>query len=118
MIIMAYPEEPFLVAIGKIAIRHGQLDYSLKMTVRTLAGISITEAVDATDRQSSSALRDRVHKLARKRFGESVTSRPPRRTPHAGEDGNRATPCRLTFFCLCWRIFPLHVPRHILMPHA
>jgi hypothetical protein len=38
MIIMAYPEEPFLVAIGKIAIRHGQLDHSLKMTVRTLAG--------------------------------------------------------------------------------
>jgi hypothetical protein len=73
MIHMGYPGDPILVAIGKIAIRHGQLDYSLKMTVRALAGISITEAVDATHRQSSSALRDRVHKLARKRFGESVT---------------------------------------------
>jgi hypothetical protein len=73
MINMGYPGDPILVAIGKIAIRHGQLDYSLKMTVRTLAGISIIEAVDATERQSSSALRDRVRKLARKRFGESQT---------------------------------------------
>lgn len=73
MIHMGYPGDPILVAIGKIAIRHGQLDYSLKMTVRTLAGISIIEAVDATERESSRALRDRVRKLARKRLGESVT---------------------------------------------
>jgi transposase len=57
MIHMGYPGDPILVAIGKIAIRHGQLDYSLKMTVRTLAGISIIEAVDATERPDHRAQR-------------------------------------------------------------
>jgi hypothetical protein len=31
MIIMDYPDKPILVTVGKIAVRHGHLDYSLKM---------------------------------------------------------------------------------------
>jgi hypothetical protein len=71
---MIYPglpnDQQVLAAIGKIALRHGQLDYALKMAVRSLAGISIDEALDATERQLSRELRDRMRRLARKRFGE------------------------------------------------
>jgi hypothetical protein len=74
MIHPGLPEDQrVLAAIGKIALRHGQLDYALKMTVRSMAGISIREAIDATARQSSRELRERVRRLARKRFGESNT---------------------------------------------
>jgi hypothetical protein len=73
--VMIYPGIPddqnVLAAIGKIAIRHGQLDHALRMMVRSLTGVSIVEALDATVRQTSGPLRDRVKKLARKRFGES-----------------------------------------------
>ena len=71
MIYMGLPEDQrVLAAIGKIAIRHGQLDYSLRMAVRTLAGIEITEALDATARQTAGELRRRVRRLAQKRLGE------------------------------------------------
>jgi hypothetical protein len=40
---MIYPglpeDQEVLAAIGKIALRHGQLDYALKMAVRSLAGV-------------------------------------------------------------------------------
>jgi hypothetical protein len=71
---MIYPglpqDQQVLAAIGKIALRHGQLDYALKLGVKSLAGISIAEAIDATARQTSHELRERVRRLARKRFGE------------------------------------------------
>jgi hypothetical protein len=72
MIYMGLPDDPqVLAAIGRIAIRHGQLYYHLKMTVRSLSGVTIDEAIDATERQGSRELRVRVRKLARKRLGES-----------------------------------------------
>jgi hypothetical protein len=71
MIYLGLPEDPLvLAAIGKIALRHGQLDYHLKMTVRTLTDTTIPEAIDATERQSSRDLRERVRRLARMRIGE------------------------------------------------
>jgi hypothetical protein len=71
MIYMGLPEDPLvLAAIGKIALRHGQLDYSLKMAVKTLTNTTIPEAIDATERQSSRDLRERIRRLARKRVGE------------------------------------------------
>jgi hypothetical protein len=71
MIYMGVPEDKrVLEAIGKIAIRHGQLDYSMKMAIRTLSGVAIDEAIDATERQSSRDLRERVRRLARKRIGD------------------------------------------------
>ena len=71
MIYMGLPDDKrILEAIGKIAIRHGQLDYSMKMAVRTLSRVTIDEAIDATERQSSRELRERVRRLARKRIGD------------------------------------------------
>lgn len=71
MILMGLPDDTLvLAAVGKIALRHGQLDYSLKMAVKTLADVTIAQALNATERQSSKELRERVRRLARKRIGE------------------------------------------------
>ena len=71
MVLLGLPsEEKILSAIGKIAIRHGQLDYVLRMTIKTLSDVTIVEALDATDRQGSQELRKRILTLARKRLGE------------------------------------------------
>jgi hypothetical protein len=73
MITMGLPQDPqVLAAIGKIALRHGQLDYSMKMTIKTLADLPIAEAIDGTQKQGSRTLRERVRHLARKRIGESA----------------------------------------------
>jgi hypothetical protein len=67
------PEDPaVLAAVGKIALRHGQLDHVLRMTIKSLTGVSIKEALDATARQGSRELRERIRKLARRRLGEGV----------------------------------------------
>jgi hypothetical protein len=63
-----------LAEIGKVAIRHGQLDYVLRMTIKTLAGLALRDAIDATDGILSSELRRHVRKLARERFGEVSTT--------------------------------------------
>jgi len=51
-------------------LRHGQLDYALKMAVMNLTGVTQQEAVDATAMQGSRDLRRRVRHLARRRFGD------------------------------------------------
>jgi hypothetical protein len=62
-----------LEALGAVSIRHGQLDYILRMTVCSIAGVSKDVALNATARQGSGDLRDRIRKLAKRRFGESET---------------------------------------------
>jgi hypothetical protein len=63
-------DEKLLAIIGTIALRHGQLDNALRMTIKDLTGVDQTEALDATARVGSRELRDRVRKLARQRLGE------------------------------------------------
>jgi hypothetical protein len=60
----------FLKAIGAVSICHAHLDHMLRMTVKTLAELSVDDALDATERTPSVVLRERVHKLARQRLGE------------------------------------------------
>ena len=56
LIYMLMPEDPaVLAAVGKIALRHGQLDHVLRMTIKSLTGVSMNEALDATARQSGYA---------------------------------------------------------------
>ena len=70
-IVFSLPDDPaLLAAVGRVAIRHGQLDHVLRMMVKTLTGITIEEALDATERQGSAALRGRVRKLAKQKLGE------------------------------------------------
>jgi hypothetical protein len=73
LIYMHVPEDPAVVgAVGRIALRHGQLDYILRMTIKTLGGLSIQDALDATARLGSRELRERIRKLARQRLGEGA----------------------------------------------
>jgi hypothetical protein len=65
------PENPdFLQGVGKVTICHAHLDYALRMCIKSLAGLSIEEALDATELEGSRALRERIRKLARTRLGE------------------------------------------------
>jgi hypothetical protein len=65
------PEDPALLqGIAKVTICHAHLDYALRMCIKTLAGLTIEEALDATDLEGSRTLRDRIRKLARSRLGE------------------------------------------------
>jgi hypothetical protein len=63
-------DEKILAAVGTIALRHGQLDNALRMTIKDLTGVSQTEALDATARDGSRELGERIRKLARQRLGE------------------------------------------------
>ncbi len=72
MIMFGLPEDQAVLAsIGKVAIRHGQLDYVLRMTVKSIAGVTIAEALDATGGMTSGRLREQVLALARRRLRES-----------------------------------------------
>lgn len=71
MIHFAVPTDlEVLRAIGVVAIRHAQLEYVLRMMIKSLGGVTIRQALDATSRVSISIVRDRIKKLTKKRFGD------------------------------------------------
>ncbi|MCE5194442.1 MAG: hypothetical protein LLF28_03150 [Nitrospiraceae bacterium] len=65
-------DSELLAALGEVAIRHEQLSYILKMTIKSLTGVTPEEALKATTHEGSAQLRDRVKKNARKRLGEGA----------------------------------------------
>jgi hypothetical protein len=70
-IYMALPEDGEVLAeIGRVAIRHGQLDNVLRLTLGDLVGTERSVTLDATARTGSAALRKRIHDLAKKRLGD------------------------------------------------
>jgi len=62
----------YLAVVGSIAIKHTHLDHALRMMIRTLSGISVDEALNATEFDGAKELREQVRKLARKRLGVDV----------------------------------------------
>ena len=66
-------DSKLMAAVGRVAIRHGQLGYVLQMTLKSIEGISVREALDATERLGSSELRRRVRKSAKQKFGDGPT---------------------------------------------
>ena len=66
------PDEAVLHALGKISLLHSRLDHILKMTLKTLAGVRVAQALDATAFEPSASLRRRVRKLARNKLGEGT----------------------------------------------
>lgn len=71
MIYMGIPQDKNIQAgFGILAIRSGQLDYALRMTIKSLAKLSPEEALDATVWEGSKQLRKRINKLATQRLGE------------------------------------------------
>src|SRR5262249_21088656 len=69
---MQFPKDPpLVVAIGRAAIRHGQLDQGLKLTIGSIRGISVEQALAETKRKLLHNLRELVEEHARERFGEA-----------------------------------------------
>jgi len=65
-------DQRLLAAFGEVALRHEHMNYVLKMTIKSLTGVTPTEAVAATRFESSKQLRDRVSKIARKKLGDGA----------------------------------------------
>jgi hypothetical protein len=64
-----------LAAIGQVSVAHGHLDHILRMTVKSLAGLEVNEALLATEGEGSAKLRDFIKKLARSQLGEGIPCR-------------------------------------------
>ena len=65
-------DERLLAAFGEVALRHEHMNHILKMTIKSLTGVTLGEALAATMFESSGQLRERVRKIARKRLGEGA----------------------------------------------
>lgn len=61
-------DQSLLAALGEVTIRHEHLSYALKMTIKSLAGLTIEEARDATQYESARQLRDCIRKLAKRKL--------------------------------------------------
>ncbi|MGE0652873.1 MAG: hypothetical protein AB7P12_14170 [Alphaproteobacteria bacterium] len=67
----ALPKDPdLLVAIGVVAVRHGQLDDCLRMVIKSLADLTPLDARRALGRTIEAGLRKRVLRLAKRRLGD------------------------------------------------
>jgi hypothetical protein len=66
-------DKDLLAAFGELTLRHEHLTHILRMTIKTLAELEITEALDATAYDGATRLRDRIKTLARQRLGEGVS---------------------------------------------
>src|SRR5690348_1923638 len=65
-------DEAVLAKVGVIALQHTYLDRMLRMTVKTLAGVTVKEALDGTAFDGAATLRDRVRRFARRTLGEGT----------------------------------------------
>ena len=64
MVSLAIPTDvELLQAAGRVALAHGQLEQILRMTVKSLSGLSIQEAMDATAPMKAYELREKIKKL-------------------------------------------------------
>ena len=73
MMVFHIPEDAnLLAAYGELSLRHEHLTHALRMTIKTLAGLEVTEALDATAYDGAARLRERIKTIARQRLGEGV----------------------------------------------
>lgn len=72
MIIFHVPKDKkLLTALGEVTLRHEHLNHILKMTIKSIAGLSPSEASYALKYEGSRSLRQRIIKLGKKELGES-----------------------------------------------
>lgn len=65
---LSLSEDPDLLeAAGSLALAHGQLELMLRMTIRTLAEITVDEALSATQKSKNWELRKCVHSIFNKK---------------------------------------------------
>jgi hypothetical protein len=63
-------DQELLAAFSELTLRHEHLNHILRMTIKMLGRVEVSEALHATVYDGSSQLRERVRKLARQRLGE------------------------------------------------
>ena len=64
MHILALPQHPGLLeALGRLAVAHTHLELILRYTVKTISGVSVRDALDATSGARISDVRRRIKKL-------------------------------------------------------
>lgn len=65
---LEFPGDPHLLeAAGKVSLAHGQLELMLRMTIKTLTGQSVQDALDATADSKNWELRRDIGKLFRQK---------------------------------------------------
>lgn len=65
---LAIPRQPGLIeALGRLAVAHTHLELILRYAVKTLAGLSVNDALDATNRNPTSEVRNKIKKLFREK---------------------------------------------------
>jgi hypothetical protein len=64
-------DQPLLAAIGRAAVAHAQLDYVLKLTVKTIEGRSHEDVMVDNELRGARKIRKRIAKQAEKRLGNS-----------------------------------------------
>ena len=67
-------DSELLEAAGRVALAHGQLELMLRMTVKTLSGLTVDEALNATEKTKNWELRKEIIGL----FNSKTTDRPLR----------------------------------------
>jgi hypothetical protein len=65
-------DQALLAAFGEMSLRHEHMNYILKMTIKTLAGITLAQALAETKYKGSRQLRNRIKTLARKALGNGA----------------------------------------------
>jgi hypothetical protein len=60
---LEFPDDPNLLeAAGKVALAHGQLELMLRMTIKTLDGLSVQDALTLTAKRKNWGLRKDIEK--------------------------------------------------------
>lgn len=65
-------DKELLAALGEVTLRHEHLSHILRMTIKSVAGLTVAEALDATQYDGARQLREYIRKLARKKIGTSA----------------------------------------------
>ena len=56
-------DDETLRSAGEVALAHGQLELMLRMTIKTLSGMSVRDSLKATERDKNWELREQIKKL-------------------------------------------------------
>jgi len=71
MVVAYVPDPPSLQALGLVAVRHGQLEYALRMTIKSLTGLDVREALSETAYVGAKRLRERILNMAKAKVAQS-----------------------------------------------
>ena len=67
--ILRLPTDPLLLAsVGKVAISGAKLEYVVRLTIKTVAGLGLSEARNETKLETFGKLRSKLKKIAKERI--------------------------------------------------